>query len=310
MRLAGMILGIVLIIASSFQTALAMGGALFSDEFNGEAWSGGLFIFLLLVGVAFAHGVPIAGASAYALAAVVAFIGASTTEFDDLYIWGGVAMLVSAVAFGGAYEKGKEQTRRRGHDEMVVALLNELRSVRLLLSHRQSDEIEAAGRGEPSRDGAAWPSAPAPADSRDRSQSVHVPTWHAPQHNHQTVSSPPVVSEPAPPPQPALSVVPDRGPAGTSVTAIGYGFRPGTQVYLAWAGNGRDARIVAQQLADPSGAVRFSFLIPEAPPGIYRVVAGAPGQPQAVAQLSVVATGAVQGLPVPAPVPAAQPRLS
>ncbi|MER3485560.1 MAG: hypothetical protein C4345_05945, partial [Chloroflexota bacterium] len=251
MRLAGFLLGIALIITSSFEAAIVVGVATFSDELSGEAWSAVIFLLLVLVGICFTYGLPIAGASAYAAAGVVGFIGASTTEFDDLYIWGGIALLVSAVALGGAYEKGKEQTRRRSQDEMAVALLNELRSVRLLLSRREGDDIEATGSGEPSRDGAAWPATPAPPGSGDRSQEAHVVVRQAPQPHHQTVSPSPVDTEPAPLVQPALSVVPDRGPVGTSVTAIGYGFRHGTQVYLAWAGNGRDARIVAQQVADP-----------------------------------------------------------
>jgi hypothetical protein len=301
MRLAGVLLGFGLIIASSIETAFVVGGAFVSDELKGEAWGGAIFIFLVLVGASFAYGVPIAGASAYALAAIAGFIGASTTDYGDLYVWAGIALLVSAVTFGGAYEKGKEQTRRRGQDEMIVALLNELRSVRLMLSHRQDDGIEAAARSEPSREGAAWPATPAPTGSGDRSHGAHVTAWQAPRQDHQTAHTPPVDTGWTPRVQPALSVVPDRGAAGTSVTAIGYGFRPGTQVYLAWTGNGQDARIVAQQAADPSGIVRFSFFIPEAPPGIYRVVAGAPGQPQGVAQLTVVATSAVQGMAVPAP---------
>ncbi len=181
-----------------------------------------------------------------------------------------------------------------------MAVLNELRSVRLVLSRGQGNGIEAAGRSEPSREGAAWPATPVPTASGDRSPIAHFPVWQGPPQDHQTAQTPHV--------KPVLSVVPDRAPAGTSVTAIGYGFRPGTQVYLAWAGNGQDARIVAQQAADPSGVVRFSFLAPEAPPGVYRVVAGAPGQPQAAAQLTVVAPGAAQGLAVAAP--AAQSRLS
>ncbi len=81
MRLAGVLLGFGLIVASSIQTALVVGGALVSDELNGEAWSGAILIFLVLVGASFAYGVPIVGASTYALAAIAGFIGASTTEW-------------------------------------------------------------------------------------------------------------------------------------------------------------------------------------------------------------------------------------
>ena len=99
MRLAGVLLGIALMISSSVQAAIAVGVAAFSDEFSGEAWSGVVFLILVLVGASFGYGVPIAGASSYALAAIAGFIGASTTDYGNLYVWGGIALLVSAVTF-------------------------------------------------------------------------------------------------------------------------------------------------------------------------------------------------------------------
>jgi hypothetical protein len=92
----------------------------------------------------------------------------------------------------------------------------------------------------------------------------------------------------AAPSQPVLSLVPDRALAGELVTAIGYGFRPGCQVYVAWSGSEGSARIIAQQMTDPSGVARFSFSCPHVPAEGYRVIVGTPGEAQAAAVLTVL----------------------
>lgn len=291
MRLAGVLLGFALMIAASAEVVLAIGVATLSESFDREAWSGGFFLFAVLIGIAFAYGVPIVGASAYAVAAAIGIIGAAMSEFDDLYIWGGLALLVSAVTFGGAYEQGKEQTRRRSRDDLAVALLNELRTLRLLLAERE-------------RQGSAAPDRDALSDERVPLQNTRAETGNlaAGVYGSHAGTWPPVVSglvgntsgigsaiAPAPS-SPVLSLVPERALAGELITAIGYGFRPGCNVYVAWAGSEGGARIIAQQTADPSGVVRFSFSCPHVPPGAYRVIVGAPGASQAAAILTVLAT--------------------
>ncbi len=289
MRLAGMLLGIALIIVAAAQVLLVVGVATFSDSFGREAWSGGLFLFAVLIGITFAYGVPLAGASAYAIAAVIGVIGAAISEFDDLYIWGGLALLTSAVAFGGAYEQGKEQARRRSRDDLAVALLNELRTLRLLLTDR-----ERPGPDRPERDEKPQIGAPQrrpevdPAAAATRADSSPISVWSTVTSSQASDTRLVGGAFAAAPSQPVLSLVPDRALAGELVTVIGYGFRPGCQIYIAWAGIEGSARIIAQQMTDPSGVARFSFSCPHVPAGIYRVVVGAPGEAQAGAVLTVL----------------------
>lgn len=289
MRLAGFLLGLVLMSVASAQVIFAIGVAAFSESFGREAWLGALFLLAVLIGIAFAYGLPIVGASAYAIAAVIGITGAALSEFDDLYIWGGLALLVSAISFGGAYEHGKEQSRRRRNDDMAVALLNELRTLRLLLTDRERSGPNLPGRDEKLENGAPnrRPDV-APGTVATGAHASHTTAWPA-MPNGQVSGAHTMGGAFGPAPNhPVLSLVPDRALAGELVTAIGYGFRPGCQLYVAWAGSEGGARIIAQQMTDPSGVARFSFSCPHVSPGAYRVIVGAPGESQAAAVLTVL----------------------
>lgn len=289
MRLASVILGIMLAITASFQTVALVGVSAFSDRFDTEALAGTLFLLAVLVGAAFAYGVPIVGAKAFAVAAVIGIAGASTTEFDDLYIWGAAALLVCAVTVGGAYEKGKVQDRSRMRDDLLIALVNEVRSLRLVLSEERTQENTSLSREHGSvattqqNEAGGNAAHPAAASGTTGDTRASQRGWARPESD----GSGTAVNEK---PRPVITVLPENASAGAEVTAIAQGYRPDTRLYLAWVDQLNGARVVGQRATDVSGAARFTFQVPAVPPGTYRVVSGAPGEPQASALVTVQAS--------------------
>lgn len=113
-------------------------------------------------------------------------------------------------------------------------------------------------------------------------------------------------------PAAAISLSPNVGSAGSTVTVAGRTFIPGETVQLGWNGSG--GAQLGSAVVSPSGTFSTTIQIPQAPADTYTVVAYAPGAPASGAASSFTipgperarGDGGQSGSPAPAP-PAATP---
>jgi hypothetical protein len=116
MRVAATILGLVLSVAFAVQALAGNAlGSIANDEATVEATSVGLVAaFLMLLGGAFAYGLPVVAAVLFALSGLFALAGRA--DYPDLAWWSGVAFVLAGVALLGWV--GKRRAERRRRDEV------------------------------------------------------------------------------------------------------------------------------------------------------------------------------------------------
>lgn len=100
MRVAVLVISLVLMVLLFAQSCtVTAGGSLAEDESISSAGAVGLLVaFLFLLGGAFVMGMPRASAAMFGVAAVVGILAGVTTEFEDLLIWGVVAVVLGIMA--------------------------------------------------------------------------------------------------------------------------------------------------------------------------------------------------------------------
>jgi hypothetical protein len=101
---------------------------------------------------------------------------------------------------------------------------------------------------------------------------------------------------------PSVTLSADSGAVGTSLTASGAGFAPGTSVRLVFAGT-----LINTQNADTNGNVTFTFAVPQAVPGVYLAVMSAPATGATASASFTVTSGGAVTTPTPAVTPTAGP---
>ena len=114
MRVAVLILGLVFSFVVGIQSLIvaALEGAGHTpDEQRGGA-VGIVVALCMLVGAAFALGLPRVAMAAFLVAAGLAALGAGTSAFSDLWAWAGLCALFALMSYGGY--RGK---RKHKHDE-------------------------------------------------------------------------------------------------------------------------------------------------------------------------------------------------
>lgn len=62
---------------------------------------------LFVIGAAFSMGVPIVSTIAFAMGGALGLMGANTTTFSDLKVWGWVSLVLAVLAYLGHREKKK-----------------------------------------------------------------------------------------------------------------------------------------------------------------------------------------------------------
>jgi hypothetical protein len=128
MRLAVLILGFAVTIAAAAQTLVALGISAFDDTFTNAAWFGVGTVLAIFVGTAFVHGLPWVGFGAYLVGAGLGAAGGKTTQFTDLFVWGGLSLLLAGLAIVAVNEKAKHDYRHQERNELLMSILLELRS--------------------------------------------------------------------------------------------------------------------------------------------------------------------------------------
>ncbi|MDR7039195.1 hypothetical protein J2X36_003968 [Methylobacterium sp. BE186] len=101
-----LIIGLCLTMIVGLQScAIAVGGRMAADKAtSGGGAVGVLVAFLFILGSAFALGLPRLSAGIFLLAGVLGLITGSTTVFKDMNIWGGIALILSVMAYLGSRE--------------------------------------------------------------------------------------------------------------------------------------------------------------------------------------------------------------
>ncbi|MDQ3833336.1 MAG: hypothetical protein M3315_06830 [Actinomycetota bacterium] len=121
MRLATTILALGLVLIVGFQSfAASVGGSLSQNETtSGAAGAGFVVALLLLIGGAFAIGVPIVSAVAFVLAAVISLAAGLTSDFRDLTVWGVVCIVLAVLSFF-SFRARRRRPGRAGSQEPRV----------------------------------------------------------------------------------------------------------------------------------------------------------------------------------------------
>lgn len=124
MRVAVLILGLLLGLLMFFQTFLvyALSGAT-SQHDTSEAGAIGLFMAILwLVACALVIPIPVVSTIVFVVAGLLGFAAASSSEFSDLGIWGGVSLILAALSFVGwlGKRRGERKIEQR-HQELLAA---------------------------------------------------------------------------------------------------------------------------------------------------------------------------------------------
>jgi hypothetical protein len=92
-----MLLGLTVLLQSC---TVSLGGGLLEDEAVSQAGAVGVFVgFLYFVGGAFAFGLPVVSMVVFVVAAVFGLAAGASGDFSDLTIWGGAAVILSAMSF-------------------------------------------------------------------------------------------------------------------------------------------------------------------------------------------------------------------
>lgn len=113
MRLAVLIISLCLVALVGLQSCSVMvGGSLSNNEDLSGSGALGVFVsFLFLLGGAFVMGFPKVSMIIFTIAAFFGFIGASASDFSDLYIWSSVSIILAILSFFGSNEKRKKNPK-------------------------------------------------------------------------------------------------------------------------------------------------------------------------------------------------------
>ena len=125
MRIAVLILGLLLGLLMFFQTFLVytLSGATSQQE-TSEAGAIGLFMAILwLVACALVIPVPLVSTVVFAVAGLMGFAAASSSDFSDLGIWGGISLILAVLSFIGwiGKRRGERKSQQR-HQELLSAV--------------------------------------------------------------------------------------------------------------------------------------------------------------------------------------------
>ena len=279
MRLATLILGVVTLALSLTQTIIVGGVAIFDEDFERGALFGGLFLLAMLLAIAFAYGIPLFAAILFACAGALGVTGGRTTLFEDLLVWGVVAILLAALSLGGAHEKGQSHARRLVVENLLGQVVAELQHLNRRNSTAEPDSahiasLEKAASRPPSSESVSASLANWPRADNHRAVGQPLVSLHAQQTGERSA---------------ALSVDPPFGYVGTQIRAEVEGIEPGATVNLVWVGSDGVGRVLAQQPTSPHGASTLSCLVPEGvQPGAYKLFAVMRDRPLAMTQFGVL----------------------
>lgn len=110
MRIAVLIISLCLVMIIGVQScAVGVGAELMADEDTAAGGAAGIMVaFLFVLGAAFALGKPTVSAIMFGIAAVTGFSVGASTEFTDMSIWGGVALVLGIMSLLGRRELRKK----------------------------------------------------------------------------------------------------------------------------------------------------------------------------------------------------------
>ena len=116
MRIAVMIISLCLVMIIGVQSCtVGVGGELSGDEALSEGGAAGVGVaFLFLIGGAFALGVPVVSVIVFGLAALAGFSVGASTEFEDMTVWGSIALVLAVLSVFGMREKKKKAMEKSG----------------------------------------------------------------------------------------------------------------------------------------------------------------------------------------------------
>jgi hypothetical protein len=111
MRIAVLIIALCLTALISAQScAIYVGaGVAKNKELSGGGAVGILVALLFLLGAAFALGMPRVSLVIFGIAAALGIMAGSTTEYHDMTVWGGVALVLAVMSYFGVRELRKKQ---------------------------------------------------------------------------------------------------------------------------------------------------------------------------------------------------------
>ncbi|WP_127144470.1 hypothetical protein [Pelagibacterium montanilacus] len=111
MRIAVLVISLCLTMIVGLQScAVMVGGNITSDTDTAAGGAAGIILaFLFVLGAAFAMGLPRVAMVMFGLAALIGLLTAATTVFSDMWIWGGIALVLSVMSWLGYRELAKKK---------------------------------------------------------------------------------------------------------------------------------------------------------------------------------------------------------
>lgn len=139
MRIAVGIIAIVLSLIVGFQALIVVGlsGATNNTQSSNEGWIGIAVAITLFLGGAFAFGLPLVSVILFALGGILGL--ASAKEYRDLSVWGGVCLILAALALVAWFGQRRAVRRARLQEEARDAahrrLIREVAASNVPISH-------------------------------------------------------------------------------------------------------------------------------------------------------------------------------
>jgi|SRR5215217_7761732 len=157
MRITVLILSLMTCLFLFLQAAIV---GTFSPEDSNESSAGAfgvLMSLLMLIGAAVVIPIPRVAMVLFLIVGATGLIAGTTTEYTDLAVWGGWALLLAVFSYLGYRGKRKQQAKEAERDRIAQEALaaNQQMAAQMAYMQQQLAYQQAQGRQSPS---VSWPS--------------------------------------------------------------------------------------------------------------------------------------------------------
>jgi hypothetical protein len=123
-RIAVAIIGLMLWFVFLIQAILVSAlGDMANDDSSAQGGAVGVLVAVVwLVAVALVFAFPRVSTGLFIAAGALAWLAAGTTDYADLWVWGGITFVLAGFSYIGARQKKTKDAKERDRDEMLAKM--------------------------------------------------------------------------------------------------------------------------------------------------------------------------------------------